>query len=105
MKYHTCKKNNSMKVYNKLNYNMQELVLEKLFKENVKKNKEDLFEELNEEFCTMAEELGDIGWDLEGEYKDLWQGSNNALQSKKYELEKVSDFSQWLKNFRIDPHR
>ena len=47
-------------------------------------------EELNEEFSTMADELGDIGWDLEGEYKDLWQ---------------VSDFSQWLKNFRIDPHR
>jgi hypothetical protein len=62
-------------------------------------------EELNEEFHTMADELGDIGWDLESDYKDLWQGSNNALQSKKYELEKVADFSQWLKNFRIDPHR
>ncbi len=62
-------------------------------------------EELNEEFCTMSEELGEIGWDLEGKYKDLWESSNNVLQSKKFELEKVSDFSQWLKNFRIDPHR
>jgi hypothetical protein len=62
-------------------------------------------EELNEEFCTMADELGDIGWDLEGEYKDLWQGSNNALQSKKFELESFTSFSNWLKNFRIDPHR
>ena len=30
----------------------------------------------------MSEELGEIGWDLEGEYKDLWESSNNALQSK-----------------------
>tara|TARA_R110002051_G_scaffold19421_3_gene54194 strand:+ start:218 stop:484 length:267 start_codon:yes stop_codon:yes gene_type:complete len=61
-------------------------------------------EELNEEFCTMAEELGDIGWDLEGEFKDLWQGSNNALQSKKFKLESFTDLSNWLKNFRIDPN-
>jgi len=62
-------------------------------------------EELNEEFWTMAEELGDIGWDLEDVYKDLWQGSNNALQSKKFELESFTNFSNWLKNFRIDPNR
>ena len=61
-------------------------------------------EELNEEFCTMAEELGDIGWDLEGEFKDLWQGWNNALQSKKFKLESFTDLSNWLKNFRIDPN-
>ena len=67
--------------------------------------KENEYEQLKEDFCTMAEELGDIGWDLEDVYKDFWQGSNNALQSKKFELEKVSDFSAWLKNFRIDPHR
>tara|TARA_R110000803_G_scaffold51251_2_gene106016 strand:- start:1509 stop:1775 length:267 start_codon:yes stop_codon:yes gene_type:complete len=61
-------------------------------------------EELNEEFCTMADELGDIGWDLEGDYKDLWESSNNALQSKKFKLESFTDLSNWLKNFRIDPH-
>ena len=62
-------------------------------------------EELNEEFCAMAEELGEIGWDLESDYKDLWQSSNNALQSKKFELESLTSFSNWLKNFRIDPNR
>ena len=59
MKYHTCKKNNSMKVYNKLNYDIQELVLNKIFS-NVKKNKEDLFEELNEEFWIIFDKHWEI---------------------------------------------
>lgn len=67
MKYHTCKKNNAMKVYNKLSYDIQELVLEKLFKENVKKNKEDLFEELNEEFWTIF----DKNWEMYFYHKNL----------------------------------
>lgn len=50
MKYHTCKKNNSMEVYNKLSYDIQELVLQKIFKKNVKEHKKELIEELNEEF-------------------------------------------------------
>ena len=61
-------------------------------------------EELNPEFQAMAEELENIGWDLEKSYKDLWQGSNNKLQSKLGELEQVQWLSEWLKNFRINPH-
>ena len=44
-----------MEVYNKLNYDIQELVLQKIFKENVKKNKEDLLKELNEESWIIFE--------------------------------------------------
>ena len=61
-------------------------------------------EELNPEFESMAEELQQIGWDLEGYYKDLYQSSNNAIQSQKYELEKITSFSNWIKNFRVNPH-
>lgn len=38
-----------MEVFKKLNYDIQELVLEKIFKESVKKNKEDLLEDFKEE--------------------------------------------------------
>ena len=51
----------------------------------------------------MAEELGKIGWDLENSYKDLWESSNNRLQDKKYDFEKVARLSEWLKNFRVSP--
>ena len=61
-------------------------------------------EELNPEFEAMAEELENIGWDLEKSYKDLWQDSNNKLQSKVGEFEQVQWLSTWLKNFRINPH-
>jgi len=61
-------------------------------------------EELNPEFQAMAEELENIGWDLEKSYKDLWQDSNNKLQSKVGEFEQVQWLSDWLKNFRINPH-
>lgn len=44
-----------MEIYNNLQYDIQDLVLEKLFKENVKKNKEDLLEELNEESWIIFE--------------------------------------------------
>jgi len=60
--------------------------------------------ELNPEFQAMAEELENIGWDLEKSYKDLWQDSNNKLQSKVGEFEQVQWLSDWLKNFRINPH-
>ena len=53
----------------------------------------------------MVEELENIGWELEDIYKDLWEGSNNVIQAKKYELESITSFSNWLKRFRIDPHR
>ena len=62
-------------------------------------------EELNPEFQAMAEELENIGWDLEKSYKDLWQDSNNKLQSKVGEFEQVQWLSDWLKNFRINPHQ
>jgi len=61
-------------------------------------------EELNEEFCTMAEELGEIGWDLEGEYKDLWESSNNRLRSEAHRLSDVHSMAKFLKNFRVNPH-
>jgi translation initiation factor 2 alpha subunit (eIF-2alpha) len=61
-------------------------------------------EELNPEIWKMVEELEQIGWDLEGYYKDLYQSSNNAIQSQKYELEKITSFSNWIKNFRVNPH-
>lgn len=61
-------------------------------------------EELNPEIWKMVEELENIGWDLEGYYKDLYQSSNNAIQSQKYELEKITSFSNWIKNFRVDPY-
>lgn len=48
MKYHTCKKNNSMKIYQKLPYEVQGLVLNKIFS-NVKQNKRELLEELDKE--------------------------------------------------------
>tara|TARA_R110000772_G_scaffold1548_1_gene5231 strand:- start:33 stop:650 length:618 start_codon:yes stop_codon:yes gene_type:complete len=48
MKYHTCKKNNSMKVYQKLPYDIQEIILNKIFS-NVKENKRELLEELDRE--------------------------------------------------------
>ena len=53
----------------------------------------------------MVEDLENIGWELEDIYKDLWEGSNNVIQAKKYELESITSFSNWLKRFRIDPHR
>lgn len=62
-------------------------------------------EELNPEIHKMVEELENIGWELEDYYKDLWEGSNNAIQSKKYELESFTSFSDWIKNFRVAPHR
>ena len=61
-------------------------------------------EELNPEIHKMVKELEDIGWDLEDYYKDLWVGSNQKIQSEKYNLEKVTYFSNWIKNFRVDPH-
>ena len=61
-------------------------------------------EELNPEIHKMVKELEDIGWDLEDYYKDLWEGSNQKIQSEKYNLEKVTYFSNWIKNFRVDPH-
>ena len=61
-------------------------------------------EELNPEIWKMVEELEQIGWDLEDYYKDLYKSSNNAIQSQKYELEKITSFSAWIKNFRVDPH-
>ena len=64
MKYHTCKVRESpISIYNKLNYDIQELVLEKLFKENVKKNKADLLEELNEEFWIIFDKEWEIYFD------------------------------------------
>ena len=62
-------------------------------------------EELNPEIHKMVEELENIGWELEDYYKDLWEGSNNTIQAKKYELESVTSFSDWIKNFRVFPHR
>ena len=62
-------------------------------------------EELNPEIHKMVEELENIGWELEDYYKDLWEGSNNTIQAKKYELESITSFSNWLKRFRIDPYR
>ena len=62
-------------------------------------------EELNPEIWQMVEDLENIGWELEDIYKDLWEGSNNVIQAKKYELESITSFSNWLKRFRIDPHR
>ena len=38
-----------MEIYKKLNYDIQDLVLEKIFKKNVEKNKVDLLEEFKEE--------------------------------------------------------
>ena len=61
-------------------------------------------EELNPEIHKMVKELEDIGWDLEDYYKDLWEGSNQKIQSEKYNLEKVTYFSNWIKNFRVEPH-
>jgi len=61
-------------------------------------------EELKPEFQSMTEELEKIGWDLEQSYKDLWEGSNSRLQSQKYILEQVQWLSDWLKNFRVNPH-
>tara|TARA_R100001591_G_scaffold118252_1_gene140141 strand:+ start:663 stop:926 length:264 start_codon:yes stop_codon:yes gene_type:complete len=61
-------------------------------------------EELNPEFCKMFEDLEKIGWDLEDYYKDLWEGSNQKIQTKKYELENITIFSKWIKNFRVNPH-
>ena len=61
-------------------------------------------EELNPEIHKMVEEL-ENSWELEDYYKDLWEGSNNTIQSKKYELESFTSFSDWIKNFRVAPHR
>ena len=61
-------------------------------------------EQLIPEFGDIADELGEIGWDLENKYgKDLWQCSNNRLQDKKSEFERSLWLSDWLKNFRINP--
>ena len=61
-------------------------------------------EELKPEFQAMAEELEKIGWDLEDSYKDLWQSSNSKLQSKKHDFAEVQWLSDWLKEFRVNPH-
>ena len=61
-------------------------------------------EQLKPEFEAMADELGEIGWNLEDKYgKDLWRCSNNRLQDKKSEFERSLWLSDWLKNFRINP--
>lgn len=44
-----------MEIYNALNYDLQDVVLQKMFKENVKKNKEALLEELKEQAWTIFE--------------------------------------------------
>ena len=61
-------------------------------------------EELAPEFEAMEEELNNIGWDLEGEYKDLWESSNNRLRSEAHKLSFVNSMAKFLKNFRVDPH-
>lgn len=48
-----------MESFNYLNYNVQEKVLEKMFKENVKKNKEDLLEELEDNYWIMFSNMWD----------------------------------------------
>ena len=61
-------------------------------------------EELAPEFEAMEEELNNIGWDLEGEYKDLWESSNNRLRSEAHRLSDVHSMAKFLKNFRVNPH-
>jgi hypothetical protein len=52
----------------------------------------------------MEEELENIGWDLEGVYKDLWESANNRLRSEAHRLSDVHSMAKFLKNFRVDPH-
>ena len=59
-------------------------------------------EELNPEFQAMAEELQQIGWDLADTNRDLWK--NNLMHSKVSEFEQLKWLSDWLKDFRINPH-
>ena len=61
-------------------------------------------EELAPEFAAMEEELENIGWDLEGVYKDLWESANNRLRSEAHKLSFVNSMAKFLKNFRVDPH-
>ena len=61
-------------------------------------------EELAPEFEAMEEELNNIGWDLEGVYKDLWESANNRLRSEAHKLSFVNSMAKFLKNFRVDPH-
>jgi len=48
-----------MEVFNSVNYFVQERVLEKMFKENVKKNKADLLEELEDNYWIMWHDIWD----------------------------------------------
>ena len=61
-------------------------------------------EELAPEFAAMEEELENIGWDLEGVYKDLWESANNRLRSEAHKLSFVNSMAKFLKNFRVDPN-
>ena len=61
-------------------------------------------EELAPEFEAMEEELNNIGWDLEGVYKDLWESANNRLRSEAHKLSFVNSMAKFLKNFRVDPN-
>ena len=61
-------------------------------------------EELAPEFEAMEEELENIGWDLEGVYKDLWESANNRLRSEAHRLSHIHSMAKFLKNFRVDPH-
>ena len=85
----------------------REIKFESALPDNIDKRMEKIqvrLEELNPEIWKMVEELEQIGWELEDYYKDLWQSSNNVIQSQKYELEKITRFSNWIKNFRVNPH-
>ena len=53
---------------------------------------------------SMEEELENIGWDLEGVYKDLWESANNRLRSEAHKLSFVNSMAKFLKNFRVDPN-